>query len=482
MTTSLLATDGYKFSMAEAGWPLRKETFYYSHRKGGWQILPLDVERWIADLWPTPVAADFDYLDSVGYGLGPGARTALGSRDQIRVHALPKGTWFLPREPVVSVTGPSALVSWIEPMLLQLNYRIQVATMALTSPDDLPSVLGSVTCDEQLRVVQETLDSVGVRFPAEVHVDEDGYRARVRTTARELVEIVGDPGRIFEVGMRSVTCPQQHRIALEACRDAGITRTSNVFLASEMGLTPVGTMGHEHVQRFGSDASAFRAMRERRPGRASFLLDTFDTLRSGLPAAFGLMKSHGVPGDSIRYDSGDKEAQYRAAVTGARQFGLDPVHILEDGFDAPQTRRFEELRRELGIAAVHQLYGYGGQLVAAPAGSPLTRDRVSAVWKVSQTGPDSTMKFGDEVGAGKQSLPGRPVVWRRVSGAGPEGLIGQAEEPVPAGYAVLTGSRVAGAMASVPTTAAQAPLPGPATRALIDGLTSRRSGSADRGL
>ena len=38
MATSLLATDGYKFSMAEAGWPLRKETFYYTHRKGGLPI------------------------------------------------------------------------------------------------------------------------------------------------------------------------------------------------------------------------------------------------------------------------------------------------------------------------------------------------------------------------------------------------------------------------------------------------------------
>ena len=40
MAQSLLATDGYKFSMAEAGWPLRTETFYYSHRKGGPQVLP----------------------------------------------------------------------------------------------------------------------------------------------------------------------------------------------------------------------------------------------------------------------------------------------------------------------------------------------------------------------------------------------------------------------------------------------------------
>src|SRR5262245_61528828 len=47
MAQSLLANDEYKFSTAEAGWPLRTETFYYSHRKGGPQVLPVDVPtRW----------------------------------------------------------------------------------------------------------------------------------------------------------------------------------------------------------------------------------------------------------------------------------------------------------------------------------------------------------------------------------------------------------------------------------------------------
>ena len=35
--------------MAEAGWPLRRETFYYSHRKGGAQLLPFDIEAELTD-------------------------------------------------------------------------------------------------------------------------------------------------------------------------------------------------------------------------------------------------------------------------------------------------------------------------------------------------------------------------------------------------------------------------------------------------
>jgi hypothetical protein len=50
------------------------------------------------------------------------------------------------------------------------------------------------------------------------------------------------------------------------------------------------------------------------------------------------------------------------------------------------------------------------------------------------------MKFGNESGHGKQSVPGRPIVFRRRSGQGPLGIIGQEGESPPPGYFVLTGS------------------------------------------
>ena len=62
MAQSLLATDGYKFSMAEAGWPLRIETFSYSHRKGGPQVLPVDVPAFVRSLLPGPADDDYRYL------------------------------------------------------------------------------------------------------------------------------------------------------------------------------------------------------------------------------------------------------------------------------------------------------------------------------------------------------------------------------------------------------------------------------------
>ncbi len=54
---NLLTTDGHKFSMAEAGWPLRVETFYYAHRKGGASIVPFDVKAELEKLMPEPPPA-----------------------------------------------------------------------------------------------------------------------------------------------------------------------------------------------------------------------------------------------------------------------------------------------------------------------------------------------------------------------------------------------------------------------------------------
>ncbi len=439
MATSLLATDGYKFSMAEAGWPLRRETFYYSHRKGGLQVMPLDLSSFLHGLLPEPRPEDYAFLARHDYEMGVGFKAAMLRRDRIVLHAIPRGALFHPKEPVFSLTGPSALISWLEPLLLQLNFRIQVASQALADREELARSLATVSCEEQKRIALETLDSVGVR-PVPIRVDAEGYFQSVRAQVRELVDIVEDPNRLFEVGLRAATCLEQHEIALRACKEVGVMRTSNVEGARKLEMIPVGTMGHEHIQRYGSDDAAFRAMRERRPQRSSYLLDTYDTLASGIPTAFRLIREEPAARDSIRFDSGNKKLQYLYAVTLARDLGIHPINILEDGLDAQATREFEELRRQVGWEPSAQFYGYGGHIVARTLECPLTRDRVAAVYKLSMTGHVPTMKFGNELAEGKQSIPGCPVLFRRRHGSGPIGLIGQEGEQPPAGYFQLTDS------------------------------------------
>jgi nicotinic acid phosphoribosyltransferase len=204
-------------------------------------------------------------------------------------------------------------------------------------------------------------------------------------------------------------------------------------------MQPVGTMGHEHVQRWGADLPAFGAMRDMRSSPPSYLLDTFDTMGSGIRAAVAVMRER-PHACAIRYDSGNKFIQYLHSCELLREEGLEPTHVLEDGLDLEATTHFERLRGFTGWPAGAQVYGYGGSIVAAPMTNPFTRDRVSAVFKLSQTGLVPRMKFGNESGAGKQSVPGRPVAWRKLRGAGPVGIIGQVGEPVAENYVALGGN------------------------------------------
>jgi hypothetical protein len=182
-----------------------------------------------------------------------------------------------------------------------------------------------VTCERQREIVRDA-DTVGLPRPRSSRFRQllpPGPRR-----AKALVEAVKTPDRIFEVGMRAASCLEQHEIALRACREARIRRTSNVLLARTLRMIPVGTMGHEHVQRYGAAEPAFRAMRERRPGRSSYLLDTYDTIRSGIPA----LVDPGGPGRRDRSATTRRQGEavpHRRRV--AKNQGIRPAAILEDG-------------------------------------------------------------------------------------------------------------------------------------------------------
>ena len=239
--SSVLETDGYKFSMAEAGWPLREETFYYSHRKGGPAVLPIDVEAFIKKNLPFVNPSDLAYLETNEYNLGIGAQTALGNHRDLKINALPQFSIFYPGEPVFSITGPSTLVSWLEPKLLQLNWLIQAATLAVSNLDEFRKQMAIRNCAEELLMLRELLDTLKIKAPP-MDARPDEYRRSVFQTAKALVQAVEDPERIFEVGLRSASCRVMHRMALESCKEAGIKRTSHVDGARELRMKPVGTM------------------------------------------------------------------------------------------------------------------------------------------------------------------------------------------------------------------------------------------------
>ncbi|MEM7244734.1 MAG: nicotinate phosphoribosyltransferase [Acidobacteriota bacterium] len=458
---SFLTTDAYKLSMAQAGHPLREETFYLSFRKGGPHHVPFDLTAVLEHLRPAePTNDELRFMAEHGYGPTPAMTAALAG--SLRVDAAPAGSWVLPGEPLATLTGPSFLVSWLEPLAVALHYPIQVATACLRGRSTF-----AATCPDEAALIELAAASVGKQVDVELRTDD--YRRQVGAAATRLLDAVdGDANRLFEVGLRGASCVEQHLLALEACRESGLLATSNVLGAAAHDLRPVGTAGHEHQQRFGDDAEGFRALRDRRPEPPSYLLDTYDVFTRGLPAAVEVLAEDPNRAASLRFDSGDQEDQLAKALSllGPK---LAPLFVFEDGYDVDRTKTMEATAERLGVSRERRLYGYGSELVARPTSTDLMRDRVGAVYKLCQTGSRPVMKFSD---TGKESAPGQPLALRRVGGDDdrPLGLIAQADEPVPDGYRPLAEL----IDSSEPTDERAAP--SPATRELIDDLRNRRLG------
>ena len=438
---TVLMTDGYKFSMGQAGFPLRTETFYLSFRRPGRYFIPFDLNEIIQHLLPLPpTTSESHFLNSVGYGLTPAMEAALSGK--VVVNAAPKGSWVREREPILTVTGPSFLVSWLEPMAIWLQFPIQVATAMKEAVREFSI---RCSCQDEAKIV----DLVAAELNKAEFTDSDtkitvamNYPDDVWDAASELVGAAGAykiEQRVMEVGMRGATCMAMHRLALHSCMKAGIWATSNVYLAKELGIKAVGTAGHEHQQRWGNDRAAFRALRDMRPGMPSYLFDTFHAKR-GMMDAIRVAKEILPRKSSVRFDSGDRDAQFRFLAAADKEAGLDLTYVFMDSITAEAVEHFEALAEELGVSSDRVVYGAGGFLVGKSAPSEWTRDRVSAVYKLCQSGTHPTMKTATE---SKRSVPGKPVIFRRLieDAVGPAeeykdcaGLIGQEDEIPPRGF------------------------------------------------
>jgi nicotinic acid phosphoribosyltransferase len=404
---SPLLTDAYKLRMGEVGEPLREEIFTLHFRRGPALRVPFDLQAVVHALRPAlPSEAERAFLLEQGYTMTPAMEHALEGR--LRVDAAPAGAWVGAMEPVVTVVGPSFLVSWLEPLLVALHFPLQVATALAEGRRAFDA-----TCDEEAGIIQLVARASGLAAGrVRVRVRAAAYRAGV---ARELAAISdalgGSLDRAFEVGARAMSCLAAHRMVLEACRDAGLTRTSNVGLARILRLTPVGTTGHEHQMRFGDDATAFRAVRDRSPAVPSYLFDTYDPIRLGLPAAFAVAREDPERPFTLRFDSGDQRAQL-AISASARDYGREGQgvrggYVFMDGYDAARTAEMERYADSLDLASCARFYGYGGALVSKPSPSPFHRDTVAMVYKLARTAGRDVMKHAGD--PGKSSLPGHTV-------------------------------------------------------------------------
>jgi len=115
-------------------------------------------------------------------------------------------------------------------------------------------------------------------------------------------------GKVLEFGLRRAQGPDAAIYGARAAIIGGCSSTSNI-IAGQMFDVPIsGTHGHSWVMSFADELTAFRAYAQAFPDNCLLLVDTYDTLRSGVPNAikvFKELKEKGHKPIGIRLDSGD---------------------------------------------------------------------------------------------------------------------------------------------------------------------------------
>lgn len=133
------------------------------------------------------------------------------------------------------------------------------------------------------------------------------FQTLIATKTARIV-IAANGGNVIEFGLR-----RAHGIdgAISAARAAyigGASATSNVFAGKKYNIAVSGTMAHSWVMSFDSEKKAFERYAEEYPENCILLVDTFDTLKSGIPnaiAIFKKLKKKGYRNFGVRLDSGD---------------------------------------------------------------------------------------------------------------------------------------------------------------------------------
>ncbi|MFP5321493.1 MAG: nicotinate phosphoribosyltransferase [Acidimicrobiia bacterium] len=222
-----------------------------------------------------------------------------------------------------------------------------------------------------------------------------GYPTLIATKAARIVQSARG-GDVLEFGMRRGPGAGVDEAA-RAALIGGCSATSNVQASAALGTDPKGTHAHSMVQAFVAagvgEVDAFRAFARQFPDECTLLVDTVDTLRSGVPNAirvFEELRAAGHTPRGIRLDSGDLAHLAVRAAEMLDDAGFPDVRIVLSGdldeltIWQVQTQVADEAARAgLDPAAVQRrlVYGVGTKLITSE-GQPA----LGAVYKLTAVG------------------------------------------------------------------------------------------------
>lgn len=197
--------------------------------------------------------------------------------------------------------------------------------------------------------------------------------------------------------------------ATKAAIIGGFNSTSNVKAARDYSIPAVGTMAHSFIQSYDNELEAFRDFSEMRPDNCVLLVDTYDTLRSGVPNAITIakemeQKSRRLYG--IRLDSGDLAYLSKQARNMLDSENLQYVKITVSN----QLNEYV-IKSLMDQHAPIDVFGVGTSLVTGPPDAAL-----DGVYKLAYAYGKPRIKLSENLK--KITLPGKKQVYRMVNGAG----------------------------------------------------------------
>ncbi len=217
--------------------------------------------------------------------------------------------------------------------------------------------------------------------------------------------------QVVEFGLRRAQGPDGGLTASRAACVGGCEGTSNVLAGKQFGLPVRGTQAHSWIQAFPDELAAFRAYAEVFPESTILLVDTYDTLRSGIPHAITVARELRVRGHElrgIRIDSGDLAYLSREARRMLDEAGFEGVKIVVSN----EMNEFviESVRGEGGRV---DIYGVGTSLATcAGAGG----GALGGIYKLVEIEGKPKLKITGDIA--KSTLPGKKQVLRFVGPSG----------------------------------------------------------------
>ena len=378
-----LLTDFYELTMANgflknglAGTVAFYDMFFRSTPDSGGFAVMAGVSQVIEYLENLRFdSGDTEYLETLGFDSGF-IDYLKNFRFECDVWAVPEGTPVFPGEPLVTVRGPVMQAQFIETMLLLIvNHQSLIATKA----------------------------------------------NRVARAAQ---------GRaVMEFGSRRAHGFDAAYYGARAAYIGGCAGTSCTSVGKDFGIPVMGTMAHSWIQLFDSELDAFCAYAREYPDNCTLLVDTYNTLKSGIPNAIEAFNREIVPRGfrpkAVRIDSGDIAYLSRKVRKQLDEAGFPDCLIV-----ASNSLDEYIIRDMLNQGARVDVFGVGERLITS-ASSPV----FGGVYKLSAVERDGVIepkiKLSENVT--KITTPCFKKVWRlfdRDSGKAIADLITLSDEQI----------------------------------------------------